>query len=172
MSQILRTWTFWIFAVIEDECRDDIERMVLSRMRTAPGNRRASALFNNAGDGTVEVVVLSIWDGEQPIVVRVDDNTDRLVRIVVRTGARLPRSDSAQGKVFLAFGPDAAELSGDERRSIAATRVAVNSQVVEGIRAPRHRAFGVQYHPEAGPGPGDARYLFDEFAALIDGREG
>lgn len=62
MSQILRTWTFWIFAVIEDECRDDIERMVLCRMRTAPGNRRASALFNNAGDGTVEVVVLSIWD--------------------------------------------------------------------------------------------------------------
>jgi len=82
-----------------------------------------------------ETVVLSIWDGEQPIVVRVDDNTDRLVRIVVRIGARLPRSDSAQGKVFLAFGPDAAELSGEERRSIAATRVAVNSQVVEGIRA-------------------------------------
>ena len=24
-------------------------------------------------------------------------------------------------------------------------------------------AFSVQYHPEAGPGPHDARYLFDEF---------
>jgi DNA-binding IclR family transcriptional regulator len=82
-----------------------------------------------------ETVVLSIWDGEQPTVVRVDDNTDRLVRIVVRTGARLPRVDSAQGKVFLAFGPDASELSHAELESIRATRVAVNSQVVEGIRA-------------------------------------
>ena len=63
-----------------------------------------------------ETVVLSIWDGEQPTVVRVDDNTDRLVRIVVRTGARLPRVESAQGKVFLAFGPDAAELE-DARRA-------------------------------------------------------
>jgi carbamoyl-phosphate synthase small subunit len=28
--------------------------------------------------------------------------------------------------------------------------------------------FSVQYHPEAGPGPHDARYLFDEFRALMD----
>ena len=35
------------------------------------------------------------------------------------------------------------------------------------IRAPRHRAFGVQYHWR----PAQRRhYLFDEFAALIDGR--
>ena len=26
--------------------------------------------------------------------------------------------------------------------------------------------FSVQYHPEAGPGPHDARYLFDEFRDL------
>jgi DNA-binding IclR family transcriptional regulator len=82
-----------------------------------------------------ETVVLSIWDGEQPVVVRVDDNTDRLVRIVVRTGARLPRADSAQGKVFLAFGAAGSELEPAEREEIEATRVAVNSQVVEGIRA-------------------------------------
>jgi DNA-binding IclR family transcriptional regulator len=82
-----------------------------------------------------ETVVLSIWDGESPVVVRVEDNTDRLVRIVVRTGARLPRSTSSQGKVFLAFGPDAAELSPDERAEILRTRVAINSQVVDGIRA-------------------------------------
>ena len=86
-------------------------------------------------DDVNETVVLSIWDGDAPVVVRVDDNTDRLVRIVVRTGARLPRVESAQGKVFLAFGPDAAELEEDECGSIYATRIAVNSQVVEGIRA-------------------------------------
>lgn len=82
-----------------------------------------------------ETVVLSIWDGESPVVVRVEDNTDRLVRIIVRTGARLPRTTSAQGKVFLAFGTDGDELDPDERAEILAHRVAVNSQVVDGIRA-------------------------------------
>ncbi|MBW2470320.1 MAG: hypothetical protein JRE62_13530, partial [Deltaproteobacteria bacterium] len=27
--------------------------------------------------------------------------------------------------------------------------------------------FSVQYHPEASPGPHDARYLFDEFKELM-----
>jgi hypothetical protein len=62
MSQILRTWTFWIHAAIEDECRTDVEQLILARMRLAPGNRRASVLFKDARDGTLEVVVLSIWD--------------------------------------------------------------------------------------------------------------
>ena len=82
-----------------------------------------------------ETVVLSIWDGESPVVVRVEDNTDRLVRIIVRTGARLPRETSAQGKIFLAFGTSGAELSRRERATILEHRVAVNSQVVDGIRA-------------------------------------
>jgi carbamoyl-phosphate synthase small subunit len=29
-------------------------------------------------------------------------------------------------------------------------------------------AFSVQYHPEAGPGPHDARYLFSWFADLME----
>ena len=37
----------------------------------------------------------------------------------------------------------------------------------EGIEAPGRRAFSVQYHPEAGPGPSDARHLFDRFATMM-----
>ena len=92
-----------------------------------------------------ETLVLSMWDGEAPIVVRVDDNTDRLVRINVRTGARLPALNSAQGKIYCAFLPDGerpklpdgsdgaslqAELAEVRRHGLA-----VNSLVVEGIRA-------------------------------------
>ncbi|MFM7755278.1 MAG: glutamine amidotransferase-related protein, partial [Actinomycetota bacterium] len=29
----------------------------------------------------------------------------------------------------------------------------------------------VQYHPEAGPGPHDSRYLFDQFDRLMSGEE-
>ncbi len=48
------------------------------------------------------------------------------------------------------------------------THVNLNDGVVEGIRCRDVAAFGVQYHPEAGPGPHDARYLFDEFQLLME----
>ena len=43
----------------------------------------------------------------------------------------------------------------------------LNDGVVEGFRCRGLAAFSVQYHPEAGPGPHDARYLFEEFEALM-----
>ena len=51
------------------------------------------------------------------------------------------------------------------------THVNLNDMTVEGIRVLQRRAFSVQYHPEAAPGPHDARYLFGAFTALMDGRE-
>lgn len=47
------------------------------------------------------------------------------------------------------------------------THVNLNDQTVEGIRCLDVPAFSVQYHPEAGPGPHDSRYLFDGFEDLI-----
>jgi carbamoyl-phosphate synthase small subunit len=47
------------------------------------------------------------------------------------------------------------------------THVNLNDGVIEGIRAKKAGAFSVQYHPEAAPGPHDARYLFGEFDALM-----
>jgi carbamoyl-phosphate synthase small subunit len=47
------------------------------------------------------------------------------------------------------------------------THVNLNDGVCEGIRLRDRPAFSVQYHPEAGPGPHDARYLFDDFLALM-----
>jgi carbamoyl-phosphate synthase small subunit len=44
----------------------------------------------------------------------------------------------------------------------------LNDGVVEGLRLAELRAFSVQYHPEAGPGPHDARYLFEEFRDLME----
>jgi DNA-binding IclR family transcriptional regulator len=84
---------------------------------------------------TNETAVLSVWNGESPVVVRVDDNTDRIARIVVRTGTRLP-PESAQGKVFHAFGVgERADMSKTELARVRSTRIAVNSRVVQGVRA-------------------------------------
>jgi carbamoyl-phosphate synthase small subunit len=48
-------------------------------------------------------------------------------------------------------------------QDVEVTHVNLNDKCVEGLRATSKRAFGVQYHPEASPGPHDAGYLFDEF---------
>jgi DNA-binding IclR family transcriptional regulator len=80
---------------------------------------------------TGQTTVLSVWDGEAPVVVRVAENHERLVRIVVAAGSRLP-PDSAQGLVFRAFLDENGdgELAAVRRDQLAATAV-----VVEGVTA-------------------------------------
>jgi carbamoyl-phosphate synthase small subunit len=55
---------------------------------------------------------------------------------------------------------------------IQLTHVNLNDMTVEGIRLLDMPAFSVQYHPEAAPGPHDARYLFGEFTRLMAGASG
>jgi carbamoyl-phosphate synthase small subunit len=50
------------------------------------------------------------------------------------------------------------------------THVNLNDHTVEGLEVPGV-AYSVQYHPEAGPGPHDSRYLFTKFRQLIAGFE-
>ena len=53
---------------------------------------------------------------------------------------------------------------------VAVSHVDLNDDVVEGLRCLDARAFSVQYHPEAAPGPHDATGLFQSFADLMGGR--
>ncbi len=48
------------------------------------------------------------------------------------------------------------------------THLNLNDGTVEGMRHRSLPAFSVQYHPEASPGPHDARYLFDRFIGLME----
>jgi DNA-binding IclR family transcriptional regulator len=80
---------------------------------------------------TNQTAVLSVWDGEAPVVVRVDDNTSRLVRIIVATGSRLP-TDSAQGQVFRAFQDQSHDRALARVRD---ERLAHYAAVVDGIAA-------------------------------------
>ncbi|MGA8143021.1 MAG: glutamine-hydrolyzing carbamoyl-phosphate synthase small subunit [Candidatus Acidiferrales bacterium] len=48
------------------------------------------------------------------------------------------------------------------------THVNLNDHTNEGMRHRSLPLFSVQYHPEASPGPHDARYLFDDFIAMMN----
>jgi carbamoyl-phosphate synthase small subunit len=50
---------------------------------------------------------------------------------------------------------------------IEITHVNLNDDSIEGIRIKGKKAFSVQYHPEATPGPHDSRYLFDTFIDMM-----
>ncbi len=63
------------------------------------------------------------------------------------------------------FGVDPEAVRAND--NIEITHVNLNDSSIEGIRMKNKKAFSVQYHPEATPGPHDSRYLFDEFISLV-----
>ena len=85
-------------------------------------------------------------------------------------GANQPVKDLLTGRIEITsqnhgFAVDLESIKGDE---IEITHVNLNDKTLEGFRHLRYPLFAVQYHPEASPGPHDARYLFDRFKELID----
>ncbi len=48
------------------------------------------------------------------------------------------------------------------------THINLNDNTIEGLRHVGLKAFSVQYHPEASPGPHDSLYLFDEFVKAVE----
>lgn len=63
------------------------------------------------------------------------------------------------------FGVDPESVRQNEQLEI--THINLNDDTIEGIRVKGKKAFSVQYHPEACPGPHDSRYLFDDFINLM-----
>jgi carbamoyl-phosphate synthase small subunit len=64
------------------------------------------------------------------------------------------------------FGVDPDSLPAGD---VEITHVNLNDHTNEGMRHRSLPLFSVQYHPEASPGPHDARYLFDDFVTMMDG---
>jgi carbamoyl-phosphate synthase small subunit len=79
-------------------------------------------------------------------------------------GGNHPVRDVASGRIDITsqnhnFAVDPAGLAGIAE----VTHVNLNDGVCEGMRLIGARAWSVQHHPEAGPGPHDARHLFEQF---------
>ncbi|MCL6563859.1 MAG: carbamoyl phosphate synthase small subunit [Firmicutes bacterium] len=84
-------------------------------------------------------------------------------------GANHPLYDAKTGRVMItsqnhgyAVNPEAIL----DRYAIRLTNL--HDETVEGLMHRERPVLTVQHHPEAGPGPSDSLYLFDEFIAMVD----
>lgn len=55
----------------------------------------------------------------------------------------------------------------EKNKDVEVTHVHLNDKTIMGLKVKSKKAFSVQYHPEASPGPHDSRYLFDQFVNMI-----
>ncbi len=59
------------------------------------------------------------------------------------------------------------EKSLENVKDVEVTHLHLNDNTIMGLRLKNKKAFSVQYHPEASPGPHDSRYLFDQFVEMV-----
>ncbi len=55
----------------------------------------------------------------------------------------------------------------EKNANLEVTHLHLNDSTIMGLRLKGKKAFSVQYHPEAAPGPHDSRYLFDQFVEMM-----
>ena len=84
-------------------------------------------------------------------------------------GANQPVKNLLTGRIEITsqnhgFAVDTHSLEG---KNIEITHINLNDNTLEGFRHKELPILTAQYHPEASPGPHDAKYLFDEFKAMI-----
>ena len=85
-------------------------------------------------------------------------------------GGNQPVKNFATGKVEITSQNHgfAVDLNTLGEKGATMTHINLNEDSLEGITNDSLKAFAVQYHPEASPGPHDAAYLFNQFAEMMD----
>jgi len=77
---------------------------------------------------------------------------------------------TSQNHGFAVVGSEDGGIEGAPELEV--THVNLNDGTVEGLRHRELPIFAVQYHPEAAPGPHDARPLFNQFLDVVRKQSG
>ena len=88
-------------------------------------------------------------------------------------GGNHPVRDLKTGQVLITSQNHGFAVQGDTggvpgAKALEVTHLNLNDHTVEGVRHREYPIFAVQYHPEASPGPHDARAHFREFLQALD----
>ena len=153
-------------ATAEDILRHAPDGVFLSN---GPGDPAATASYAvPAIQGVMEanIPVFGICLGHQLLALALGARTYKLAR--GHRGANQPVKDLATGKVEITsqnhgFAVDDASLP----EGVSVTHTSLFDGSNEGIACPSRRAFSVQYHPEASPGPSDSAPLFHRFTTMM-----
>jgi len=89
-------------------------------------------------------------------------------------GQNHPAMDRITGKCYITSQNHGYTIDPEsvKERGLEISFVNVNDGSVEGIEHSKLPAFGVQFHPEASPGPIDTGFLFDKFVKMMKNGKG
>lgn len=115
-----------------------------------------------------ELPIFGICLGHQIIALALGGKTEKM-RFGHR-GGNQPVKNLLSGEVEIATHNHGFAVSADsDLDGGEVTHINLNDNTVAGLRHRELKAFSVQYHPEASPGPHDSMYLFDEYVAQVQG---
>jgi carbamoyl-phosphate synthase small subunit len=136
-------------------------------LSNGPGDPAAVGYASRAiGDLIGQVPVFGICLGHQLLATALGAETYKLP--FGHHGGNHPVRRLSSGAVEITSQNHNYAVADGTIKSADVTHVNLNDGVVEGLACRDVPAFSVQYHPEAGPGPHDASYLFDEFRKLME----
>ncbi len=132
-----------------------------------PGDPAAvTPVIETVRDILGEIPVFGICLGHQMLAQAVGLRTEKLP--FGHRGANHPVRRAADDRVEVTVQNHGyAVVASDVSDGVQITHTSLFDGSVEGVAIPELRAFSVQYHPEASPGPHDARYLFTRFVEAI-----